>query len=694
MLALFLGLLLRSGQAAEPGSISFVEYAAPFKRLLPRLCEAVHEELHLSPELENEVLCISVHDVPKAGLLEKVAAATGARWRIRGRELWLYPDAAARGIHEARGIAKRTARIQKTVDQLEMELAKLERPNPTPDPYEVARRAYIRFYLQLLHSVGLATIAALPPEGRTVFSTVPNPSQRLLGPECTALAEEYDRATQKLKSGEGASPAVGGRADAPNPPEPISKLDVIFEGWAQTITLNTVDRVDVRIRAYDRTGRYIRGVGAWDTVDSGFYWPDNTSVLSERRAPRGGRNLPIPISERTKRFEKFVWTDSHGTNAPLREEAVALLKRPDLVDPLQYAGELLVGTARAKQLQLVACVSDALIQWMPGFWVGFGYADPGPDDVEAALDVETHSSEFKDGGWLVVSRTDSGTASVDRLALARLTQRIAERDDLNFGDVGEVALSGFLQPGGSRLVDTWLPWACPELFELHSDWTVARMLASMGAEQRKRSEGDGVPLNSLSPETRSLVRAFVMDSSPGELEIEPQAGSHDEPENPDWDALDGRPFSPADMRAEPTEVLPQGLTGTERVVTSLRREAVIRPARVGPGQREYPMAGWTPGDLGGQAASYEDGAIVYDDQIHTTFRSIQVGERQTYRLRIRTDAGSFRERSFTFPVFTSKERYTMSTLPKEMRDEYDKQAAEAVKRAKAELEEAQKSVKP
>ncbi len=331
---------------------------------------------------------------------------------------------------------------------------------------------------------------------------------------------------------------------------------------------------------------------------------------------------------------------------------------------------------------------------MPGFWVGFGYADPGPDDVEAALDVETHSSEFKDGGWLVVSRTDSGTASVDRLALARLTQRIAERDDLNFGDVGEVALSGFLQPGGSRLVDTWLPWACPELFELHSDWTVARMLASMGAEQRKRSEGDGVPLNSLSPETRSLVRAFVMDSSPGELEIEPQAGSHDEPENPDWDALDGRPFSPADMRAEPTEVLPQGLTGTERVVTSLRREAVIRPARVGPGQREYPMAGWTPGDLGGQAASYEDGAIVYDDQIHTTFRSIQVGERQTYRLRIRTDAGSFRERSFTFPVFTSKERYTMSTLPKEMRDEYDKQAAEAVKRAKAELEEAQKSVKP
>src|SRR5579872_5264557 len=86
--------------------VTFTELAAPLKRLMPRLAEACQSPIKVSKAMENEVVCIAVHDVTARELLDKVATATGGKWVTDREGTWLRSDAAARAALTEKGVQK------------------------------------------------------------------------------------------------------------------------------------------------------------------------------------------------------------------------------------------------------------------------------------------------------------------------------------------------------------------------------------------------------------------------------------------------------------------------------------------------------------------------------------------------------------------------------------------------------------
>ncbi|HLK15719.1 MAG TPA: hypothetical protein VKT78_13030 [Fimbriimonadaceae bacterium] len=692
VLAIYLGLLLQSGQAAEPGAISFAEYAALFKRLLPRLSEAVHEKLHLSPELENEVLCISVHDVPKAEFLDKIAEAAGAQWRTRGSELWLYPDAEARKKLEEKGLAKRTLRIKKGIGEFEAKLRQYYKAERAVDVSSDPRRSELNLTLKLFRAIDPRDIAKIPPDSRVVYSTAPTSAQLPLPAECAAAAEANYRWNLTSASEE----------ERKLPAKPLSKIDVIIErshgfGW------NDVGGLEMKTRGYDGGGAYLTQASSWRVwYENGYYWVDNGGEFGEThplRAARGEQNQPLAVSPDSRVFYQLLYGGAGRADpAKVRAKNERLL-HPNLVDPLSYAGELLSGTARVERQQLVACVPDELFRWTPEFWEYYGLPDPGAEDVLSALQADESSYAARTGNWLLVSPVSFNHSRVDRALLSKLTATVVESYDLTMDQRLTVARAGYAQPGTSFLVYLWLSAARTDLLELSSDWVVGRMVSEMTPEQLHAATASGIELRALSPECRYWANVFLNSNYSGRgLNLDRVPGVKVEDESPDPDAPETNPLVPADYRAEPTEAMPSGLTGAERVVIAMHSGRVLRPApRAGEADGFGLRSGISATDLGNdfERISFESGEPkVQPGALLPAFKSIQVGEQRGFALRIYNRAGSYREGIFLFPVFTSAERYTMATLPKELRAEYDKAVEETKASNKAYLDDARKPDKP
>jgi len=59
--------------------------------VLKDLSKAAHVDLRTSPETENEILLISVRQVPLTDLMVKIARVTSGSWRHEGKSFRLVP---------------------------------------------------------------------------------------------------------------------------------------------------------------------------------------------------------------------------------------------------------------------------------------------------------------------------------------------------------------------------------------------------------------------------------------------------------------------------------------------------------------------------------------------------------------------------------------------------------------------------
>jgi hypothetical protein len=101
------------------------------------------------------------------------------------------------------------------------------------------------------------------------------------------------------------------------------------------------------------------------------------------------------------------------------------------------------------------------------------------------------------------------------------------------------------------------------------------------------------------------------------------------------------------------------------------------------------MTGSTAEELGMAAAvvnrddrnSNRITSVEYDHEL-SVFKSVQLGVRTTYRVRIYVNQEVYRECMIMIPTFTSAQTYTLQTLPAELQNQFNQSVLDAKSTAK------------
>ena len=222
---------VKSGQD-QSVHVTYSTRAARMSEIVRQLSQVSKVNLVASPQTENEVLVISVKDVPISDLLSKIAAVTSGEWRQDGTTLRLVADGKLRKQEEKDELALRLANIRKAIQgrvdqqkkleerQIKMKAdmekaatkpkadvkakAKAEETinaedfmtGATSSPEDIAITA-------ILQTLDPTTLAAMEDGDRVVFSTDPTHTQRSLGGDVTdivnALIEKHNASVTVLQ---------------------------------------------------------------------------------------------------------------------------------------------------------------------------------------------------------------------------------------------------------------------------------------------------------------------------------------------------------------------------------------------------------------------------------------------------------------------------------------------------------------
>ncbi len=142
------------GQDA-PKTITFESNATQIDSVFQQLSKQSGLVITADPALSREVLLISVKDADIQQVLKEIAKVTDGNWSRTAGEYRLSPNVDARAKEEAKVLDLRTAEVNKMIATL-----------PSDDPA-----------CYLLTQQSPATISAIPPGGRVVFSSNPTSQQ-------------------------------------------------------------------------------------------------------------------------------------------------------------------------------------------------------------------------------------------------------------------------------------------------------------------------------------------------------------------------------------------------------------------------------------------------------------------------------------------------------------------------------------
>ena len=648
--------------------VSWEPPVAPMRRLIPQLAELCHLPLKLSPAMQDEVLCIAVHDIAPKDLMARVAAASGGKWVTEGDGTWLAPDAALRATLTRKGLETRTSRIQRDIDGPAWRQPVWYGPPSAFDSYKKAKDQSdpVKFkatgqelFSKLLHTVGAQAIAVVPAGGRIVYSTRPTQRQLDLGADLSAEATDYLRAhVSNAKKGPDSAYKLTFVVSCPWNAWPGARGIVILR-----FVIYNAEGLEVGSKKIVLDHGGIDGSVHFESRGNGeaFEVSDEGPPAKDDKPDDG----IVKLSPAAASFFTFIRDSDREGNKAVQAESRKCLLHSDIVDPLAYPAEQLLGTAKARHLQLVASLPDQFFAWC--------YRSTplkSPKDVLAAMEKDASLSVDNRAGWLTISCTDFTWEPVNRAELRRLSKKYLGKIDISMDDLLELGGAGFGQPR-SCLTESWLLLACPVLSGIYDwDWPIVALLVELDPSMRSEFlSGRGCRFSDLSLGAKSvaeeLVYGFWMQREFLELSPDPFANT---PQGISTAV-------PLDFRLEPTEVAPSGVPAWGSITVRAERESAVRPA----GRKAYSvrelgfMGGLTPEDLAERVhrVNHDDSGNITIDFTEdvSAFRSVQVGTRTTYRIRLYAGRNSYRECSLMVSSFPSTETYSLGALPRELRDE-------------------------
>jgi hypothetical protein len=712
---------------ASGQKVSFEERAAPLSRLMPRIAEATHMPLKASKAVETEVLCIYVQDVTPAELIQKIADATGCVWKQAADGLYLSPKLSARQALTRRGEAARAKTLQKAIDALDPAKKKVAGGGENPEFGTFGQTNDPIFY-QFLMGVGADALATLSDSSRVVFSTRPTAKQLAIPTDMSQPLKGFVRRHNKAISDQQATRKAQGipdndDAEMPNMfgmqankliKSPPAKADFIVSRKSM-LTMLSGDGLSVELVIYDAKGGELArettqfaqtffGMSEDEMADL----PQNGDGANQESTTTSAET-PVALSADTQRFVKGLTSGLGGMGSgpesamspAVRKEIHDRMLTPNLVDPLSYTAELLVATAKARNLELVASLPDSFFAWFVSLFMG----NVTPTAILKRLDGDANLAVDKPTGWLIVSPTHFETEPMSRDDLAVMCKTFDGKRDFNLDDLLALARHGFGATGITSGMQLWVTLLSPGLMTLAllEDWDMLRLYDALSdAQKSELQKNNRISVATFGDRARELADRIVYGSGGGIMAFIGSKLMVDQAKQTDpllgdvggdvenimsYYGMDG--VDPNDYRSEPTEVAPNGIPNQAFFTLQVSGQTVIRPA-IKPGDALGSMpsmqAALPVEQVAQMIASFErmknaspDQGGSYAQSMSDSYKNVQVGTLTQLHFRIYAGRDSFRTGEVITPAFPGSETYTLHNLPPDLQKKFDKALKQAEK---------------
>lgn len=582
---------IASAQEA-PKTITYTTVAVPVRTAVEELAKQTGLKLVVSKQIAEEPLILRLENVPPQEAMDRIAAAMSAEWEQdpEGIRLTRSPSL-LRKLAKDR-IARRMERFNKSVDRLvaafrqapdwteeqALALAKkqhaLQLSAERGDSGEHAAMGFLeieeqtpsyRLFARLLPAMNLEPIAAQNGNSRLVFSSSPNRLQRALPQTALSAAElamaEQDRWTMAMEEVRPSNEPI----DFVREPQDRKPAKVLLT--ARTFDHNGIAGLEVAV--YNATGEILYQSSTMLGADFGMW---QRLEVADQKLEQDAKDEPsISLSALSQELLTKGLAGVVGTRAPKEEppskELMGILLAPDTVDPLSLAAsEMLLQTAEAKGLQLVAYLDDA----MAAVPIYFTKKETIKPSVVLARTTSLGRTEVEVAdGWMIARPQEPLTAletRTSRKALARVLNAAHKKGYVTLEDLATFALSRS-EGGEGTLFRLYVQTILGQDQSLPgNEWELLRLYGSLYDHQRQAlTSGQPLRAGDLSPDQFAIFARIVYNLPLPMIPNEEDLGS------------DGRP----DMLAfEPTESLSNGIlpdstiavevTGGQTLYTSLK----------------------------------------------------------------------------------------------------------------------------
>jgi hypothetical protein len=580
-------------QPAQDPSVTVIVPAAPVPRVLAQISEASGIRLQSSPQVDLDVVTMSVDEVPLSEVMQRLAYVVNGTWRqeqggyrltrttIQIRE----EEQAARAEvldHVRRSLESTRKKLAAREPWSEKEADRLATALGTKIREFTPERNDGRFYLsvlaltsqqpwnraadEILLTISPEELADMEPQVLYTWSSKPNRTQKPLPRRAVEIFERtktHALAWEDLRRRRGVvSPTVNGvthlmpglddgqgRVDA----DP-DKVVVTASKWSANAG------AQIGMYVLDARGRLLTSVGT-------FLNPDPTVT-----PPPAGE---VPVEEKLETPELLAWVGPLFVDGEVDPGALQRVGDMVALDPLEWiVSPLLRQVAKRQGLQLVACLDDASVTKGASFrLVGsiLNSTISTPSQMKASLGSD-HLLEEQEG-WLVVRPKSLHRVRehrVSRSALRDYVVDLSQSRALTMDSLGRHALSLY-RPDPNPLVRVAKSLAGSQARETA---VFSRWLAFYGTlsqdQARTARAASGLPLAQLRPDQRELARKLVygLNNSWKEVASSGRAGGA---------VVESSVFY---LGTLVTEVIPNGIPANASLkIVDGREEAVQLPER-------------------------------------------------------------------------------------------------------------------
>ncbi len=602
-----MSILLALIALGQTSPVTYRAAAQPLDRLLMELSSKTGVQMRASGRIAEDVVLVSVKEVPLAELRDKIAAATTGSWRQDGDRLILERNE-AKARQEAQTelgrVAERYAKAiteytkpmsdasALTADEAERRLKKLAELNDrikqgvaagNPVGVEPGGTPGERLIVRTLRAVNPADLASLPSDSRTVFSTAPNRMQRPLSNAATkalqtfaseyavwqSIAERYrPQDDENLYVDFGYFGALKSRP---------AKLLLIATKWGDGLA------VSLELKVVDERGKII------STAAAGLDATGN-DVQKEDQAETQVVAKPITLSKESLEIATIRTGVVRQPGTQMTDALRSKLMNPEASDPLAFApSEAILGLAESEAKNVVACIPDR------AFDVVLSATSVTPKLIRNLLTATDTLDIQSDGTWMICTPTWPQLSRDTRVSRSGLGQLVRELDRPGSGSLEPLAKFASQTTGSSpaNLVVAYIGLLHPAVASSldTSSWELMRFYAGLSPTQKAGGERLIVPYNALDLKAKSaLTRLIFFSSNSMPMGAFQTAAMSEEAGG----QVETDPFE--SISSEPTEAMPNGLPDGAKLMLD-RSNATVAIAANG--------VGYTAEDLGTQLAMRE-----------------------------------------------------------------------------------------
>ncbi|MDR3690750.1 MAG: hypothetical protein P4L46_15340 [Fimbriimonas sp.] len=556
--------------------VTYTTSAARVAKVLSEIKALSHVDLQATRSTENEVLVVSVKDVPLSELLERIAKVTSCEWKHDGSTFRLVVAKPVQRREETTDLVHRIQLIRAAIQARAKGPtagADIERGKSTPPVPSVPESPEEAIVTKLLLSVDPAVLADIAPGGRAVFSSNPTPTQHPFEAGVTGAIDDFihvhnsSLANRKEDEEKQFSTLTAEQAAAIRNLTKSQRMQIGQVSKALLIAtklgLGVFNMTQLELRFYDAKGAVAYTASSMLSMPGDDLMALVSAVQGKKPAATSAKQTPIEYSEDSQalmKATKGLLTGNYSLKLPpdFKKRLVA----PDKFDPLSYsASDEILSYAKAKGKPLVADIPDSASSGLAMYLPGEKTVESVEQDIAQGKTMVAVPDE-KYTLLMPAQPAQERAERMDREALATILQKADSEGIPSLDDLAAYAQHAAdpMEGGLNQMyLNLFVPGSTMQSMDGMSSWSMLRFYGRLSpAARASLIDGGKLPIGNFDATEKGCLESMTYGAM-HQLQVN---DSQDKASSqPYWMKLIGGNTG-SDYRDEPTESVPSGLPPT------------------------------------------------------------------------------------------------------------------------------------